>query len=61
MERDDRQHGDLQAARRGDALSMWRYAIPLVLLGIIGAFFYRGLSLDPNDVPSALQRTVRDC
>ena len=33
---------------------MWRYAIPLVLMAVIGAFFYRGLSLDPRDVPSAL-------
>jgi cytochrome c biogenesis protein CcmG, thiol:disulfide interchange protein DsbE len=33
---------------------MWRYAIPLVLLGVIGFFFYRGLSLDPTAVPSAL-------
>jgi cytochrome c biogenesis protein CcmG/thiol:disulfide interchange protein DsbE len=33
---------------------MWRYAIPLVLLAIIGFFFYRGLSLDPRAVPSAL-------
>jgi cytochrome c biogenesis protein CcmG/thiol:disulfide interchange protein DsbE len=33
---------------------MWRYAIPLVLLAAIAFFFYRGLSLDPRDVPSAL-------
>jgi cytochrome c biogenesis protein CcmG/thiol:disulfide interchange protein DsbE len=33
---------------------MWRYAIPLVLLAVIAAFFYRGLSLNPNYVPSAL-------
>ncbi len=33
---------------------MWRYAIPLVLLAVIGAFFYRGLSLNPSYVPSAL-------
>jgi cytochrome c biogenesis protein CcmG/thiol:disulfide interchange protein DsbE len=33
---------------------MWRYAIPLVLLAVIGVFFYRGLSLDPTYVPSTL-------
>jgi cytochrome c biogenesis protein CcmG/thiol:disulfide interchange protein DsbE len=33
---------------------MWRYAIPLVLLAVIGFFFYRGLSLDPRAIPSAL-------
>ena len=33
---------------------MWKFAIPLVLLAVIGVFFYRGLSLDPSDVPSAL-------
>jgi cytochrome c biogenesis protein CcmG, thiol:disulfide interchange protein DsbE len=33
---------------------MWRYAIPLVLLAVIAAFFYRGLSLNPSYVPSAL-------
>jgi len=33
---------------------MWKFAIPLVVLVVIGMFFYRGLSLDPSDVPSAL-------
>ncbi|HEX5048680.1 MAG TPA: DsbE family thiol:disulfide interchange protein [Gammaproteobacteria bacterium] len=33
---------------------MWKFAIPLVLLVVIGVFFYRGLKLDPSDVPSAL-------
>lgn len=33
---------------------MLRYAIPLVLLAVIAAFFYRGLGLNPNYVPSAL-------
>jgi cytochrome c biogenesis protein CcmG/thiol:disulfide interchange protein DsbE len=33
---------------------MWRYLVPLVLLGVIGVFFYRGLSLNPEYVPSAL-------
>lgn len=33
---------------------MWRYAIPLVLLAVIAGFFYRGLSLNPTFVPSAL-------
>jgi cytochrome c biogenesis protein CcmG/thiol:disulfide interchange protein DsbE len=33
---------------------MWRYAIPLVVLALIGTFFYRGLSLNPTYVPSAL-------
>ena len=33
---------------------MLRYTIPLVLLAVIAAFFYRGLSLNPSYVPSAL-------
>ena len=33
---------------------MWRYSIPLALFVVIAAFFYRGLGLNPNDVPSAL-------
>jgi cytochrome c biogenesis protein CcmG/thiol:disulfide interchange protein DsbE len=33
---------------------MWRYAIPLVVLAVIAAFFYRGLELNPSYVPSAL-------
>jgi cytochrome c biogenesis protein CcmG/thiol:disulfide interchange protein DsbE len=33
---------------------MWRYAIPVVVLAVIGVFFYRGLSLNPEFVPSAL-------
>jgi len=31
-----------------------RYAIPLAIFAIVGVFFWRGLSLNPNDVPSAL-------
>ena len=42
------------AARRRRRAEMWRYAIPLVLLAVIAAFFYRGLSLNPSYVPSAL-------
>jgi cytochrome c biogenesis protein CcmG/thiol:disulfide interchange protein DsbE len=33
---------------------MWRYVIPLVVLAVIAAFFYRGLQLNPSYVPSAL-------
>jgi cytochrome c biogenesis protein CcmG/thiol:disulfide interchange protein DsbE len=33
---------------------MWRYLVPLALLTVIAAFFYRGLGLNPNYVPSAL-------
>ncbi len=33
---------------------MWRYAVPVVLLAVIGGFFYVGLGLDPSYVPSAL-------
>jgi cytochrome c biogenesis protein CcmG, thiol:disulfide interchange protein DsbE len=33
---------------------MLRYAIPLVVLAVIGVFFLFGLRLDPNYVPSAL-------
>ncbi len=28
--------------------------IPLVIFGVLAAFFWRGLSLDPNKMPSAL-------
>ena len=31
---------------------MWRYAIPLVLLAVIGVFLFLGLGLNPNYVPS---------
>ena len=33
---------------------MWRFAVPLALFAVIGVFFYRGLSLNPAYVPSAL-------
>ncbi len=33
---------------------MWRYLIPLVLFVVVGAFLGRGLTLHPNEVPSAL-------
>lgn len=33
---------------------MWRYGVPLAIFLVIGAFFYRGLSLNPNYVPSPL-------
>jgi cytochrome c biogenesis protein CcmG/thiol:disulfide interchange protein DsbE len=33
---------------------MWRYAIPVAIFAVIGAFFFRGLSLDPSTVPSPL-------
>jgi len=33
---------------------MWRYMIPLGVLVILLAFFWRGLSLDPSEVPSPL-------
>ncbi|HEU4620332.1 MAG TPA: DsbE family thiol:disulfide interchange protein [Gammaproteobacteria bacterium] len=33
---------------------MWRYAIPVVLFGVLGFFFYRGLYLDPARIPSPL-------
>lgn len=33
---------------------MWRYAIPVVLLGVLGVFFYRGLYLNPGYIPSPL-------
>jgi cytochrome c biogenesis protein CcmG/thiol:disulfide interchange protein DsbE len=33
---------------------MWRYAIPGVLLLIIGAFFLRGLQLNPTEIDPAL-------
>ncbi|HUF72921.1 MAG TPA: DsbE family thiol:disulfide interchange protein [Gammaproteobacteria bacterium] len=33
---------------------MWRYAIPVVLLLVLGAFFYRGLYLNPTFVESPL-------
>jgi cytochrome c biogenesis protein CcmG/thiol:disulfide interchange protein DsbE len=33
---------------------MWRYAIPLVLLAVLGGFFLRGLNLNPRIIESAL-------
>lgn len=33
---------------------MWRYAIPLAIFGVIAGFFYVGLGLQPNYVPSPL-------
>jgi len=33
---------------------MWRYLLPLVVLGVLLAFFWRGLSLNPGEVPSPL-------
>ena len=33
---------------------MWRYLLPLVVLGILIGFFWRGLSLDPGEIPSPL-------
>jgi cytochrome c biogenesis protein CcmG/thiol:disulfide interchange protein DsbE len=33
---------------------MWRYVVPLVIFLGIGLLFFRGLSLNPNYVPSAL-------
>jgi cytochrome c biogenesis protein CcmG, thiol:disulfide interchange protein DsbE len=31
-----------------------RYAIPIAVFAVIGAFFYRGLSLNPTELPSPL-------
>jgi len=33
---------------------MWRYAIPVVALFVLGAFFYRGLYLNPGYIESPL-------
>jgi cytochrome c biogenesis protein CcmG/thiol:disulfide interchange protein DsbE len=33
---------------------MWRYAAPLAIFAVIAAFFFVGLRLNPNEVPSAL-------
>lgn len=33
---------------------MWRYAIPVVLLAVLGVFLSRGLTLNPTYVPSPL-------
>lgn len=33
---------------------MWRYLVPLAIFGVIGFFFWRGLGLNPNDIPSPL-------
>ena len=33
---------------------MWRYVIPLVVFVVIAGFFWRGLTLNPNYVPSPL-------
>jgi cytochrome c biogenesis protein CcmG/thiol:disulfide interchange protein DsbE len=33
---------------------MWRYAIPVVMLAVLGGFFLRGLDLNPQIIESAL-------
>jgi len=33
---------------------MWRYLIPVILLAVLAAFFYRGLWLNPGYIPSPL-------
>lgn len=33
---------------------MWRYAIPVAAFLVIGWFLYRGLSLNPRDIPSPM-------
>lgn len=33
---------------------MWRYAIPISILAVLAAFFYRGLDLNPRYVPSPM-------
>jgi cytochrome c biogenesis protein CcmG/thiol:disulfide interchange protein DsbE len=33
---------------------MWRYLAPLAIFVVIAALFYRGLFMNPNDVPSPL-------
>jgi|SRR5688572_23791403 cytochrome c biogenesis protein CcmG/thiol:disulfide interchange protein DsbE len=33
---------------------MWRYGAPLAIFVVIAAFFFVGLRMNPNDVPSAL-------
>lgn len=33
---------------------MWRYAIPVVMLAVLGGFFLRGLNLNPRIIESAL-------
>ncbi len=33
---------------------MWRYIVPLAIFAVIGVFFWRGLGLNPNFIPSPL-------
>lgn len=33
---------------------MWRYAVPVVILAVLGGFFLRGLNLNPGYIESAL-------
>ncbi len=33
---------------------MWRYIVPLAIFAVIGVFFWRGLGLNPNYIPSPL-------
>src|SRR5690606_9805567 len=33
---------------------MWRYAIPLAVFAVLGVFLYRGLWLNPGNIPSPL-------
>jgi cytochrome c biogenesis protein CcmG/thiol:disulfide interchange protein DsbE len=39
---------------RRESKAMWRYAIPVVLFLILGAFFLRGLYLNPSQIESPL-------
>lgn len=33
---------------------MWRYAIPIIVVAVLGVFLYRGLYLNPGYIPSPL-------
>ena len=33
---------------------MWRYTIPVILFAVLGVFLYRGLYLNPGQIPSPL-------
>jgi cytochrome c biogenesis protein CcmG, thiol:disulfide interchange protein DsbE len=33
---------------------MWRYIVPFAIFAVIGVFFWRGLGLNPNYIPSPL-------
>ncbi|BFM07549.1 thiol:disulfide interchange protein DsbE [Halioxenophilus aromaticivorans] len=38
----------------GDSMKRWMLFVPVIVFAVLAAFFWRGLSLDPTAMPSAL-------